>query len=198
MTIAALILAIFGLIAALLLFGALVEIYRQVDQLRQQAGLMDEPISLDFDSTASLEAIGEPAIWEGAQHNGRFVVLVLSTSCTTCAAVASGLPRKRTPNLVCLVVAGREEEALAWMTQQGLEHGPYARADIRGRISERFGLSTSPVAIRFEGTRPVGATTVPSKQHTKALFDWIHKIGDSSFDEEQFTLRSDFEPNNST
>ena len=166
-------------------------------QLRQQAGLMDEPISVDFDSSASLEVIGEPAIWEGPQYNGRFVVLVLSTSCTTCAAVASGLPRKRTPNLVCLVVAGQEDEALAWMTQQGLEHGPYVRADVRGRISERFGLSTSPVAIRFEGTRPVGATTVPSKQHTKALFDWINKVGNSLFDEEQFTLRSDFEGNNS-
>lgn len=176
MTTAALIAAVVVGVFLALMFGALVELYRQVDQLRQQAGLVDQTTPVSFDESVTLPELGLP-LTDSTRPEERFAILFLSVSCTTCADVARGLPLKRSPNLATVVEAETEEIALGWLDKVHLRADQRVLFDAGSRLATTLGISTTPSAVKFVGTRAVSASTVPSKRQLHEVLDWVNGQG---------------------
>jgi hypothetical protein len=159
----------------LLMFGALVELHRQVAQLRQSAGLVDRVRPVDFHEAASLSSLPIPGV-ERAEGSTRSVILILSESCITCAEIASDIGPKEPGRLITLVEGRSAASATAWMSQVGLQHSATVIYDEHGHIAQALGVTVTPAAVKFEGPAPLEATTVPSSRQLAKLRDWLHRL----------------------
>lgn len=161
----------------LLMFGALVELHRQVLQLRQSAGLVDRSRPLEFNSEVSLSSLPIPGL-QGTAADERSALLLLSDSCTTCAEVAGGLGPTEPSRLVTLVEGRSRASAAEWMAQVGLQHSATVLYDEDGRIAAALGVSVTPAAVKFEGLAPIEAATVPSSRQLAKVRDWLYRLAD--------------------
>jgi hypothetical protein len=164
-------------LTTLMMFGALVELFRQVDQMRLKLGLVDEVQGVDFSQGVSLSSLPIELI-DGLAPEGRFAILFLSVSCTTCSRVVEGIPAKRTPNLLVLVQAATRHEAAEWLSKQGLEENPRVAWDVDQRIASALAISVTPACVQFEGLISTAATTVPSVLRLRELLRWINFVGE--------------------
>ena len=170
---AAIALVTVGLLAIVIfvLFGALLELYRDVRQLRDALGILDRPLTIDIGSAAhtSPSSYGLPAALDTAASA---IVLFLSDSCATCRVLAAAL-HAGIPAGLCVVVEARDaKSANQFMEIYGLN--PDAGEgllciDAARNIAGKLGLDITPAALRIENGKFAGATTVPSTRYLLSI-----------------------------
>lgn len=162
-----------GVLALLVfvLFAIVIELYRDVRQLREVAGILDRPLEVDLGDVANTEpsSCGLPGALDSAASA---IVLFLSDRCGTCQALAAGF-RGALPAGLWVVLEAASPRA----TQEFLESHRLTAAstggrlvvDASGKIAERIGLRTTPVGFRVQDGRLAGATTVPSTRYLSSI-----------------------------
>jgi len=148
---------------------ALVDQYKGLLQIREASRLVDTSYDIPlFDIDSMLpSAIGLPA---AIDHEQFAVVLLLSTKCTACRAVALGM-EKRLPDHTWVVLEGRsEDECREFQEQVGLAAEPVF-VDAGGRIAERLRAHVFPSAIIFAQGHASSAHSVPSYRQFRQLLD---------------------------
>ena len=153
------------------LFGVVVELYRDVRQLREVNGILDRPLDVDLGEVAGKppSAFGLPRALDSATAA---LVLVLSDRCGTCHALAAGFNGALAPGL-WLVLEARSpqstEEFLAKYRLSAASTQGRLFVDVGGVAAERMGLRTTPVGFRVRNGRFVSATTVPSMRYLSSI-----------------------------
>jgi len=162
-----------GVLAVLvfLLFAIVIELYRDVRQLREVAGILDRPLDVDLGDVAGTKpsAYGLPGALDSAASA---IVLFLSDRCGTCQALAAGF-RGALPTELWVVLEAASpratQEFLASHRLTAASTGGRLLADAAGKIAEGIGLRTTPVAFRVDNGRIAGATTVPSTRYLSSI-----------------------------
>jgi hypothetical protein len=167
-------LAIVGALAVfvLLLFGAMVELYRQILQLRQYVGLIDQSRALSFNTDLTLSDIPIPATAEIGDGD-RTALLILSDRCTTCHEIAAHLPGVRRGNLLVLVEARTAADATQWLADRGMVLDQWTAYDEGGIVAALMGVMVTPAIVKYEGKYPVAASTVPSTRQLDKVLEWL-------------------------
>ena len=161
-----------------LLFAALVEMYRDLRQIRDAIGILDRPVNIDIGVVAGTHpsAYGLPRTLDSV---GSALVLFLSERCATCQALAAGLA-KPLPLALWIVFEGRTAESAAELLERyGLnEIASRGRvmADVGGEIAGRIGLHTTPVGFRVENGIITFATTVPSTRYLTSILPVTYRL----------------------
>jgi hypothetical protein len=166
---AALALTAVGLLSGLVfvLFGALIELYRDVRQLREAAGILDRPLSIDIGAVAHAapSSVGLPPALDAAASA---IVLFLSDKCATCRVLAAALDTVVPPGVCVVMEAGDVQSATRFLNAYGLTPeaaGGMVCLDTSREIADRLGLDVTPVAFRVENGKLASATTVPSARY---------------------------------
>ena len=153
------------------LFGALLEMYRDVRQLRDAAGILDRPLNVDVGAVAGTRPSSHglpPALDSVASA----VVLFISERCATCRALAKGFGRPLPAGLWVVLEARDAGSAAVFLDSHGLSGvAPDGRiiVDVAGQIALRIGLNTTPVGFRVENGVFTNATTVPSSRYLTSI-----------------------------
>ena len=157
------------------LFGALVELFRDVRQLRDALGILDRPLSVDLGPAAGTRPSthGLPAELD-AQHGA--LVLFLSERCETCRALAAGLAGPL-PNGLWVVIEARDAEGAALFARAYGLDGERVTVDVDGAIARSMGLNTSPVGFRVEHGVLTSAGTVPSSRYLTSILPEPVRLG---------------------
>jgi hypothetical protein len=163
--------AVLALLVAAL-FGALLELYRDVRQMRDALGILDRPLNVDIGPVAGTRpsAHGLPRALDSAASA---VVLFLSPErCGTCRALAAGLGSPLPASLWIVLEARDAASAAEFLDAYGLAAaGRDGRiiVDVAGTIASRIGLTTSPVGLHLQNGVVTGATTVPSSRYLTSV-----------------------------
>ncbi len=167
-------LTIFVVALALLVFallGAVVELYRDVRQLREVAGILDRPLNVELGPVAGTRP-SDYGLPHALDHMSTAVLLVLSDRCGTCHALAAHLAAGFPAGMWLLLEARSRESAAEFLNTYRLapeRMGGRMIVDEAGRIAERLGLRTTPVGFQIESGRIAKATTVPSVRYMTSL-----------------------------
>jgi len=161
--------AVLALLVTVLL-GALVEMYRDVRQMRDAMGILDRPLPVQLGSVegTSPSEFGLPPVLDSMTSA---VVLFLSERCATCHVLASGLPRPL-PQGLWIVLEGRTPDSMqSFLERYALNAGPDApvTVDADGEIARRIGLQTTPVGFRIVDGVFTHATSVPSSRYLGSI-----------------------------
>jgi hypothetical protein len=165
---------LFGALVVVLL-GALVELFKQVQQVRAQLDVAGAaaptPIDLKERQGVRPSSVGLPRALDEASGA---IVLVLSDRCITCRAIA-GLMQASVPPGIWVVaepVSGVDEEAEEFVREFGLG-GDRTLVDRQSAIAEQLDLDVTPAAIYVENGQLQRAETVPSSQRfATVLSSW--------------------------
>jgi hypothetical protein len=162
--------AVLALLVALL-FGALLEMYRDIRQLRDAVGILDRPLAVDLGAVAGTRpsAYGLPSALDSA---AAAVVLFLSDRCETCRVLATGLQRPLPPGLWVVLEASTSTSAADFLQTHGLSAtlaDGRIILDVARDIAGRLGLDTTPVGIRLQDGVLTAATTVPSSRYLQSI-----------------------------
>lgn len=170
---AAILLIAVGALALLVavLLGALVEMYRDMRQLRDAVGILDRPLVVELGSVegTSPSEHGLPHALDSAQSA---LILFLSERCMTCRSIAAGLGRPLPHGLWVVVEASSADGAEAFLDAYNLRtvsQDGRVLVDVDGVIAARLGLNMSPVGFRVEDGRITSATTVPSSRYLVSI-----------------------------
>lgn len=170
---AALALTLVGVLAllVLVLFGALLELYRDVRQLRDVAGILDRPLNVDIGSVGGTapSTHGLPRPLDTAASA---LVLFLSEKCATCRSIAASLEKPFPSGLWVVLEARSTQSAAEFFESYGITRktsGGRVVVDVEGEIASRIGLDTTPVGFRVENGRLTTATTVPSSRYLLSI-----------------------------
>lgn len=159
--------SLLALLVAVLL-GIVVELCRDVHQLRDALGILDRPLEIDLGDAvgAPPSSFGLPAPLDTA---AAALVLFLSDRCATCHALAAGLSGT-VPGPVWIVVESHSpNDGHEFLAKHNLVKAPRVGVDAAGAIAEKLGLRTTPVAFRVSQGRFSGATTVPSSRYLSSI-----------------------------
>jgi hypothetical protein len=162
-----------GVLALLvfLLFGIVIELYRDVRQLREVAGILDRPLEVDLGDLVGTKpsSHGLPGALDSAPSA---IVLFLSDRCATCHALAAAFGGALPPGLWIVLEAANPGAAQKFLASLGLNAASAEGrlcVDAAGSIAERIGLRTTPVGFRVDNGRLAGATTVPSTRYLSSI-----------------------------
>jgi len=151
-----------------ILFGALLELYRDVRQLRDVAGILDRPLNVDIGPLIG-HAPSEYGLPRSLDSNAGALLLFLSERCLTCRIIASSF-QQALPVGLWIVAEARDADSAKWfMELTKLVRDDRVSMDVGGEIAARMGLNTSPVGFRIENGRFVSATTVPSTRYLQSI-----------------------------
>lgn len=159
-------------IAVFLLFGALAEAYRDIRQLREAAGITDQPMPVDLGRVrdAVPSSLGLHPDLDSAVHA---VVVYLENRCGTCRSILSTLDGGIPNGIWLVIVAGSAAEASDWLAETAIEaHTPAGRRVMISSAEEaerNLGVRITPLAIEIENGRLVRARTIPSVRQFYAL-----------------------------
>ena len=153
-------------IALVVLLASQVELFRDVRDMRDITGLLDQPARLDVGALRgqTLDSIGAPAL---ATSSG--VLLILSDRCATCRSLAAALDGAVPPNLqIILTNHGGEPSELtkAWQLDRAFQ-------DVDNRVASTLKISSTPAAVIVADGRIVRAQSVPSTRQLHALLDEV-------------------------
>ena len=153
------------------LFSALVELFRDVRQIRDALGILDRPRSVDLGPAAGAapSAYGLPRQLDDAPSA---LVLFLSDRCSTCRILAATLGGTLPAGLWVVVEAASCEGAAEFVEMFGMTPrlaDGRVTLDSGGAIAGRLGLNTTPVAYRIENGVLKDAATVPSVRHLSSI-----------------------------
>ena len=162
--------AVLALLVAVL-FAALLEMYRDVRQLRDVVGILDRPLGVDIGRVAGTRpsAHGLPRALDSAASA---IVLFLSDRCGTCRSLAIGLGKPLPAGLWVVLEARNAGSAAAFLDAYGLAgiaRDGRMTVDVAGEIAGRIGLDTTPVGFRVENGVLTSATTVPSSRYLSSI-----------------------------
>lgn len=157
------------------LFGALVEMFRDVRQIRDALGILDRPLGVDLGQVAGTRpsSHGLPPELD-TQH--RALVLFLSERCETCRALAAGLTRPL-PNGLWVVLEAHDAASAAQFAEAYGLADERSTIDVDGAIAGSLGLRTSPVGFRVEHGVLASATTVPSARYLTSILPEPVRLG---------------------
>jgi hypothetical protein len=149
------------------LCGVVYELFRDVRQLRDVAGILDRPLNVEIRDVAGTRpsAYGLPEALDSAASA---LVLFLSDRCGTCRALAAGLERHLPPGLWVVLEAQSADSAAKFLESFELTRmteDSRLVVDVTGAIAGRIGLDMTPVSFRVEDGKIASATTVPSKRY---------------------------------
>ena len=156
----------------LVLFGALLELFRDVRQLRVISGLIDRPLPVSLGAIAGTPPSlhGLPETLDSAQSA---LVLFLSEKCGTCRVIAESLGGSVPANTWVVVETASSERGREWLRVYGFPEpdGPMSRLvlDVGSNIAARIGIDTTPVGLFVEAGRLTAGTTVPSSRQLFAI-----------------------------
>lgn len=153
------------------LFSALLEMYRDVRQLRDVAGILDRPLDIDIGEVKGKNpsVYGLPPLLNSASSA---LVLFLSERCGTCRSIAAGFESELPSGLWLVVDSGRRHNGSdPWDLRALKEKDTDERVivDVGNTIAGRMGLETTPVGFRIENGVFVNATTVPSVRYLTSI-----------------------------
>lgn len=145
---------------------ALVDQYRTLELVREHLGVNDAPRPIDHRPGPLVPSeVGLPGHLDARGH---LVVLLLSTSCTTCRTVAVALRGKDLPALHVVVRSAAADEGRAWCAEVGL--APHAvTLDVGGAVAAALGVTITPAALVVRDGGVVLAQTVPSYRQLEPL-----------------------------
>ena len=153
------------------LCGVVLELFRDVRQLRDAAGILDRPLDIEIGTVAGAtpSSLGLPGVLDSAPSA---LVLFLSDRCGTCRSIAAGLGG-RLPPLVWIVLEARNAESAATFVESyemaSSTGDGRVLVDAGGAIAGRIGLDVTPAGFRVEDGRIASATTVPSKRYLLSI-----------------------------
>lgn len=161
------IVALFGAVV-FLLFGAQIELFRTVRQIRDYAGLIDrpEPVSLGAAEGTAPSDYGLPAYLDSAH---RAVVLFLSDKCATCRSIAAALDGALPRGVVVVIDPG--PSAVADLTVAFQLDPDRTVVDAGRTVMTALGLNITPLGVVVREGRLVQASTLPSTRHFYALLE---------------------------
>lgn len=151
--------------------GAVLELHRDVRQLREVAGILDRPLEVDLGEVADTRPSrhGLPAELDSAPSA---LVLFLSDRCATCHALAAGLGGRLPPGIWVVLEAPDPESARDFLRSHDLvaaEAEGRVEVDLGAEIADRLGLHTTPVGFQVEAGRITRGTTVPSRRYLSTI-----------------------------
>lgn len=162
-------------IALFVIFGALVEMYRALEQVRVQSGAVDFRTKLDANADNSeLLQLGIPTESTSA---GRRLLLVLSDRCSTCELIAERLAGGPPQDVSVVVQPHSEESVTIWLRAHSLDNSDNVVIDADEAIVDALGIRISPAAIRLRHGEIVAAHTVPSPRRLQEDLQWLNKGG---------------------
>jgi hypothetical protein len=149
----------------------LLEMVRQTSQIRQALDLDDRPVPISLGELAGRQ-LPEPAR-DLVAGSGNGVLVLLSTDCTTCRLVASGLrelvDRFADQRIVAILQAYSHDEAAEMMAAYGLADQEVV-VDLDRRYGEAFSVALRPSAIVVrDGIVSEGAVVRNARQLQKLL-----------------------------
>jgi hypothetical protein len=155
--------------------GALIELFRQVQQIRIAMDLEDRrmPLSLGKAQGVPASAVGLPEQLDGARAA---MVLFLSNKCATCHSLAAAL-RGAVPMTMWIVVEPVFGDDAEPFVEEFQLAGERTLIDRGGQISGRLGLSVTPSAIFIEDGRLHRAETVPSSRQLFSMMPVVQSLG---------------------
>jgi hypothetical protein len=165
-------LAVAGLaVLTFVLTGIVIELYRDVRQLRDINGILDRPLDVELEDVAGTvpSTYGLPKALDSITSA---VVLFLSDRCATCHVLADGFNGALAPGLWVVLEARSPqatEEFLAKYRLTATSTQGRLLVDVAGRVAENIGLRTTPVGFRVQNGRLVSATTVPSRRYLSSI-----------------------------
>lgn len=153
------------------LFAALVEMFRDIRQIRDALGILDRPLAVDLGLVSGTRpsAYGLPSALDSQSFA---IVLFLSDRCATCHTIAAGLLRPLAPELWFVLHARTEESSNAFLDRYDLRDAAATgqlTLDPDGEIGSRLGLETTPVGFRVENGVLTAASTVPSSRYLTSI-----------------------------
>lgn len=153
------------------LFGALLEMYRDIRQLREAIGILDQPLNVDVGPVAGTNPsnYGLPQALDSAVSA---LILFLSERCGTCRSLAAGLSIPLPPGLWIVLEARDTDSAVTFLNSFNLNRltlDEHVVVDVGGKIAYRIGLDTTPIGFRVENGAIVSATTVPSSRYLNTI-----------------------------
>jgi hypothetical protein len=161
-------------VALFLIAGGLVELFRTVEQLRVETGIID---SVTLIGTPSAQSVGESGLPEALVQSDRAALLVLSEMCSTCRQLATRLADQIPADMWILFESRVEDSADAWLRQNGLAGNERVITDSRGRVANALGISISPAIVRIRDGTPVAAHTIPSVRRLEDEMNWLRAGG---------------------
>lgn len=161
-------LAVVAVLAAgeFLLFGALAEAYRDIRQIREQAGVLDKTAPVDLgrahDQRPSMTGM-HPALDAAASA----VVVYVDTRCGTCRMIVGSLNGGIPRGVWLAVIAESEHDAFDWLSKTaaifpGSESGQRVMVTSPAEVEKHLGQVFTPLAIEIENGRLARAKAVPS------------------------------------
>jgi hypothetical protein len=149
----------------------LLEMVRQTSQIRRVLDLDDRPVPISLGDLAG-RPLREPAR-STLPENGDGVFVLLSTDCTTCRLVASGLrdllDRFVERRIVTILQAHHQEDASEMVAASGLA-GDEVVVDLDRTYGEALGVALRPAAVVVrDGTLIEGATVRNARQLQQLL-----------------------------
>lgn len=158
------------------LLGAQVELFRQVQQIREFLDLEDRPAQLDLGKAQGLpaSAVGLPAPLDDARSA---MVLFLTNKCATCRSIGASL-KGALPQAMWLIVeslTSDDADGDAFVEEFQLASGR-TLVDPGGRIAARLGLDITPSAVFVEDGRLRAAKTVPSSRQMFAMLPVVYAL----------------------
>ncbi len=157
--------------------GAMVEMFRHVQQIRTHLDLVDRPLPLDLGARqgAQPSAIGLPAVLDGAQTA---MVLFLSNTCATCRSIAAAL-RGAVPQTLWVVVEPVFNDDADLFVEEFALQNERVLVDQESRIAGQLGLDITPSAIFIQDGRIERAQTVPSSRQLFSVLPVVRPLSPS-------------------
>ncbi|MDQ3151409.1 MAG: hypothetical protein M3R63_06740 [Actinomycetota bacterium] len=161
-------------IVVLVLLSAQVEMYRNLEQLRIQSGLIDRAVPVDLGESKGRQ----PSSFGLPSHLDLEVsalVLFLSDKCAACRSIVAGLGGT-VPSEVFLVidpgVAGRDSELTV-----GIPPGETtALVDWESSIASAVGITATPTGVIVANGRVSHAATLPSTREFFAMLGSVKAV----------------------
>ena len=177
--------------------GIVIELARDVQQLRDVAGILDRPLDVDLGEVAGTtpSIYGLPPALDDAASA---IVLFLSDRCGTCHALAADFISEGLPSGLWVVLEARSPEAaeefLAAYRLTAATTGGRLLVDVAEKIAQRIGLRTTPVGFRVQNGRITSATTVPSRRYLSSILPNVVRLERPSTSRKKETMYVELDP----
>lgn len=155
---------------------ALIDQHRVIQSLAAGANEREsaEPITFERGPETAPQLLG---IELDVVRQPEFVMLFLSTSCTTCAEIADGLEDngEMHDRLLVVLQGHSESDVMGWMALRPMSLRGRVVVDADGGIANALGIHVAPAAVVYFDGVPVLAQTVPSRNQLDAVFNF-HRL----------------------
>lgn len=162
-------------VASTLLFGALIEMFEQLKQLRRVFGFEDGTNAVDIPDAAGMRPseAGLPAVLDDLDRSA--LILFVSDICASCRGLAEGLRGGTFHNDLWVVVVHVSSRAEAFVEEFAL-YGDRVINDVDQSIVSALGVTMTPVALIVSEGRIDRAQTVPSLHQLEVALQGIARI----------------------